>query len=120
MLLMGLHKWTLKNIPLKRLKEKNGISLGGIKMVTGVVKFFNPNKSFGFITGDDGKEYFVHESGLKEGVSITEGDKVSFEVVQGDKGPKAEQVEKIDVSEEPKEEVAEAVKSEEETSEKEE
>jgi CspA family cold shock protein len=84
-------------------------------MVTGVVKFFNPNKSFGFITGDDGKDYFVHSSGLKEGVEITEGDKVSFEVVKGDKGPKAEQVEKIDESEEatdedveePKEEVAE-------------
>ena len=68
-------------------------------MVTGVVKFFNPNKSFGFITGDDGKDYFVHVSGLKEGVEITEGDKVSFEVVKGDKGPKAEQVEKIDESE---------------------
>jgi CspA family cold shock protein len=69
-------------------------------MVTGVVKFYNPNKSFGFITGDDGKDYFVHKSGLKEGVEITEGDKVSFEVVKGDKGPKAEQVEKIDESEE--------------------
>jgi len=94
-------------------------------MVTGVVKFFNPNKSFGFITGDDGKDYFVHSSGLKEGVEITEGDKVSFEVVQGDKGPKAEQVEKTDAAaekpaeetveavEEPKEEAAEETKTEE-------
>jgi len=65
-------------------------------MPTGVVKFFNPNKSFGFITGDDGKDYFVHVSGLKEGVVITEGDKVSFEIVEGDKGPKAEQVEKVE------------------------
>ena len=79
-------------------------------MVTGVVKFYNPNKNFGFITGDDGKDYFVHESGLKEGVVITEGDKVSFEVVKGDKGPKAEQVEKINEdAEESSEEDAEEV-----------
>ena len=64
-------------------------------MVEGTVKFFNEMKHFGFIAGDDGKEYFVHASGLKEGTTIREGDKVSFEVVQGDKGPKAEQVEKI-------------------------
>ena len=64
-------------------------------MVEGTVKFFNAMKHFGFIAGDDGKEYFVHESGLKEGVSITEGDKVSFDVVEGDKGPKAENVGKV-------------------------
>lgn len=70
---------------------KGGLS----KMVEGTVKFFNAMKHFGFIAGDDGKEYFVHASGLKEGVSITEGDKVSFEVVQGDRGLKAEGVEKV-------------------------
>ena len=64
-------------------------------MVEGTVKFFNAMKHFGFIAGDDGKEYFVHVSGLKEGTSITEGDKVSFNVVEGEKGLKAEQVEKI-------------------------
>jgi len=64
-------------------------------MVEGTVKFFNRMKHFGFINGDDGKDYFVHQSGLKEGVSLNEGDKVSFEVVEGDRGPKAEQVEKI-------------------------
>lgn len=64
-------------------------------MVEGTVKFFNIMQHFGFISGDDGKEYFVHQSGLKEGTSITEGDKVSFKVVQGDKGPKAEEVEKV-------------------------
>ena len=64
-------------------------------MTEGTVKFYNEMKQFGFIAGDDGKEYFVHSSGLKEGTTIREGDKVKFEVVQGDKGPKAEQVEKI-------------------------
>ncbi len=64
-------------------------------MTEGTVKFFNETKRFGFIAGDDGKEYFVHESGLKEGTRIREGDKVKFEVVEGEKGPKAEQVEKL-------------------------
>ena len=70
------------------------LSKGGINMVEGTVKFFNSMKHFGFIAGDDSKEYFVHASGLKEGTSITEGDKVSFKVVQGDRGLKAEEVEK--------------------------
>jgi CspA family cold shock protein len=64
------------------------------QMVTGTVKFFNRTKHFGFIAGDDGKDYFVHATGLKPGVSIAEGDKVSFEVVAGDKGPKADKVDK--------------------------
>ena len=64
-------------------------------MVEGTVKFYNEAKGFGFITGDDGKEYFVHSSGLKDGTTIREGDKVKFEVVEGDRGPKAEQVEKV-------------------------
>ena len=66
-----------------------------IKMVEGTVKFFNSMKHFGFISGDDGKEYFVHSSGLKAGTSITEGDKVSFKPAQGDRGLKAEEVEKV-------------------------
>ncbi len=65
-------------------------------MKEGTVKFFNNMKNYGFITGDDGKDYFVHVSGLKEGVNIKEGDRVSFEIVQGDRGLKAEEVEKIE------------------------
>ena len=68
-------------------------------MVEGTVKFFNSMKHFGFIAGEDGKEYFVHSSGLKEGASITEGDKVSFKVVEGDRGLKAEEVQKISAGE---------------------
>lgn len=66
-------------------------------MAEGTVKFFNKMKHFGFIAGNDGNEYFVHQTGLKEGVSIAEGDRVSFKVVQGDRGPKAEEIEKIKV-----------------------
>jgi len=65
-------------------------------MVEGTVKFFNRTNHYGFITGDDNKSYFVHQSGLKEGVSIDENDRVSFKATVGEKGPKAEEVEKLD------------------------
>mgnify|MGYP003973825399 FL=1 len=58
----------------------------------GTVKFYNRMKRFGFVSGEDGNEYFVHESGLADGVSIDEGSEVEFEVVDGDRGPKAEKV----------------------------
>ncbi|MBW2972687.1 cold shock domain-containing protein [Candidatus Woesearchaeota archaeon] len=58
----------------------------------GTVKFFNAMKGFGFITGADGKEYFVHQSALPEGLNLNEGDAVTFDVEQGDKGPKAANV----------------------------
>ena len=55
-------------------------------MSNGTVKFFNEEKGYGFITPDDGgKDVFVHINGLN-GVTITEGDKVSFDVEEGQKG----------------------------------
>ena len=60
----------------------------------GTVKFFNEQKGFGFISGEDGKEYFVHLSGLAEGTSLQENDSVTFEVEEGDRGPKAVNVNK--------------------------
>jgi len=69
-------------------------------MVEGTVKFFNNTRNYGFINGDDGKTYFVHGTGLKEGVQIDEGDRVSFTATDGDKGPKAEDVEKLDAKKE--------------------
>ena len=59
----------------------------------GKVKFFNRNKGFGFIAGEDGKEYFVHQTGLMEGVILNENDSVTFDVEQGDRGLKAVNVE---------------------------
>lgn len=58
--------------------------------VSGTVKFFNESKGFGFITRDDGQpDVFIHASALPSGSDIGEGDKVSFEIVQGPKGNKA-------------------------------
>lgn len=60
-------------------------------MPTGIVKFFNAQKGFGFITPDDGgKEVFVHISGLTD--DIREKDKVSYDVVDGKRGPSANNV----------------------------
>ncbi|MBT6995492.1 cold shock domain-containing protein [Candidatus Woesearchaeota archaeon] len=55
----------------------------------GTVKFFNEGKGFGFISGEDGNEYFVHISGLAENVRLQENDSVTFDVEEGDRGPKA-------------------------------
>lgn len=76
----------------------------------GTVKFFNQTKGFGFITGEDGNDYFVHSTGLKEGVMLRdEGEAVTFEIEQGDKGPKAVNVAKAGAAEstEDSEEVSE-------------
>lgn len=54
----------------------------------GTVKFFNDAKGFGFITGSNGKDYFIHSSGLNGSV-LTEGTKVEFEGRQGQKGLEA-------------------------------
>jgi cold shock protein len=66
-------------------------------MPEGTVKWFNDSKGYGFIEQDSGKDLFVHHSAIQsEGFkSLAEGDRVSFEVVQGPKGLAAENVRKI-------------------------
>ncbi|SHH03347.1 cold-shock protein [Streptoalloteichus hindustanus] len=67
-------------------------------MATGTVKWFNPDKGFGFISQDDqGPDVFVHFSAI-EGTgykSLDEGARVEYEVTQGPKGPQAEKVRPI-------------------------
>jgi CspA family cold shock protein len=60
----------------------------------GTVKFFNARKGFGFVSAEDGNDYFVHQSALAEGITLNEGDAVTFDVEQGDRGPKAVNVKK--------------------------
>ena len=62
--------------------------------MNGTVKWFNSEKGFGFITGEDGKDVFAHFSQINsEGYkSLQEGQKVSYDVVKGPKGPQAENI----------------------------
>lgn len=67
-------------------------------MSEGKVKWFNESKGFGFIEQEDGKDIFVHHSSIQgqEGFkSLTQGDRVSFEVGDGLKGPAAANVRKL-------------------------
>ncbi len=65
---------------------------------TGKVKWFNDAKGFGFITPDNGeKDCFVHHSAIQMGGfrTLVEGDRVEFDLVQGEKGPAAQNVTKV-------------------------
>ena len=63
-------------------------------MNKGTVKWFNNQKGYGFITGEDGNDVFVHYSGLEmEGFkSLEEGASVEYEIIEGAKGPQATSV----------------------------
>ena len=66
-------------------------------MATGKVKWFNEKKGFGFLEQDDGTDVFVHHTAIQgEGFkTLAEGEAVEFDVIQGEKGPKAENIEKL-------------------------
>lgn len=66
-------------------------------MERGVVKWFNSQKGFGFISRDNGDDVFVHFSAIEEDgyKSLEEGQSVEFEVIEGDRGPQAANVSKV-------------------------
>jgi cold shock protein len=63
----------------------------GVTMANGTVKWFNDQKGFGFIEQENGPDVFVHHSGINASgfKSLHEGDRVTFDVEQGKKGPAA-------------------------------
>jgi CspA family cold shock protein len=67
-------------------------------MPTGTVKWFNDTKGYGFITSDDGKDVFVHQTAIEMTGhrTLAEGERVEFEITTGQKGPKADKVKRVD------------------------
>ncbi len=63
--------------------------------MNGKVKMFNSARGFGFITGDDGKDVYVHSSAVLGGAQLAVGDSVEYEVEQNERGPRAKNVKKL-------------------------
>ncbi len=70
---------------------------GGIVLENGTVKWFNNKKGFGFIQREKGSDLFVHFSSIQHDgyKTLNEGDQVSFEVEESDRGPKAKNVKRV-------------------------
>ncbi|MBU7012773.1 MAG: cold shock domain-containing protein [Theionarchaea archaeon] len=66
-----------------------------MKHMKGTVQWFNARKGYGFIQGEDGKDVFVHQTAIPMGLYLNEGDEVEFEVEQSDRGPRAEEIQKL-------------------------
>lgn len=58
----------------------------------GTVKWFNMKKGYGFIKGEDGNDYFVHQTALSPGIMVRENDVVSFEPTKTERGMQAKNV----------------------------
>src|ERR1700754_2970778 len=91
--------WDRTHRPVEEMRRRSGAEAASEGSVgTGTVKWFSDEKGFGFITPDGGgRDLFVHFSGINgDGYrSLSEGAKVTFEEENGDKGPKAINVQKL-------------------------
>ena len=65
-------------------------------MQNGKIKFYNKQKRYGFVTGEDGVDYFFHDSGLANGIYVRDDEKVEFSVTETDRGTKAVDISLID------------------------
>jgi CspA family cold shock protein len=91
-------RWQVEALEASSAQQLSTNRGGTHTMPTGTVKWFSDDKGFGFITPDDGdKDLFVHHTGINgEGYrSLQEGAKVSYDPEQGEKGPKAVNVQAI-------------------------
>jgi CspA family cold shock protein len=81
----------------ERLQKSSRDRREQVERIKGTVKWFNNAKGYGFLGRDDGPDVFIHYSAItSEGYkSLQEGDKVEFEIVQGQKGPQAANVTKL-------------------------
>lgn len=61
----------------------------------GSVKWFNLRKGYGFISGEDGKDIFVHQNDIPAGTNLNEEDQVEYEIEETDKGSKATKIKKL-------------------------
>ena len=90
--------WLHREEEVEEEEENNTKEIkAGEESMNGTVKWFNDSKGYGFISREDGDDVFVHHSSIAgEGFkSLTEGDNVTFEIEQGDKGPSAVNVQKV-------------------------
>jgi CspA family cold shock protein len=70
------------------------INLEGEK-INGTVKWYNSRKGYGFITSEDGKDIFVHNTAIPSGVFLREGDNVEYETEETEKGTQAKNIKKL-------------------------
>jgi len=73
------------------VSDTNFLRQEGVTMANGIVKWFDDKKGYGFIEQEDGPDVFVHHSGINASgfKTLNEGDRVTFDVEQGKKGPAA-------------------------------